>query len=65
MKFEKLEKKPIAEIEKDYLDFWEKENIFQKSIDSKEKDKKYVFYDGPATANGIAIPVAIPIPLVP
>ncbi len=52
MKFEKLEKKPIAEIEKDYLDFWEKENIFQKSIDSKEKDKKYVFYDGPATANG-------------
>lgn len=52
MKFEKLEKGTVSEVEKRYIDFWERENIFQKSIDTKEKGKKYVFYDGPATANG-------------
>lgn len=52
MKFEKLEKGTIAEVEKKYLDFWERENIFQKSIDLKPKNEKYVFFDGPATANG-------------
>jgi len=52
MKFEKLEKGTIASVEEKYLEFWEKENIFQKSIDSKGKKGKYVFYDGPATANG-------------
>lgn len=52
MGFEKLEKGTVSEVEKRYIDFWEREKIFQKSIDTKEKGKKYVFYDGPATANG-------------
>ena len=52
MEFEKLEKGTVSEVEKRYIDFWEREKIFQKSIDTKEKGKKYVFYDGPATANG-------------
>lgn len=52
MKFEKLEKGTISEVEGKYLEFWEKENIFKESIDTKVQDKKYVFYDGPATANG-------------
>lgn len=32
--------------------FWEDNNIFEKSIESRSNGKPYVFYDGPPTANG-------------
>ena len=48
--FKELKKGEISEVEKSFSDFWEKENILEKSI-NKNKDY-YVFYDGPATANG-------------
>ena len=51
--FEALDKRKISEVEKDILKYWEDNNIFQKSIDSRSKDNNFVFYDGPATANGI------------
>ena len=51
MEFKKLEQGKINEIEKKYSDYFEKEKIFERSLE--EKDKKYVFYDGPATANGM------------
>ncbi|MCR5153630.1 MAG: isoleucine--tRNA ligase [Lachnospiraceae bacterium] len=38
--------------EKEVLKFWQDENIFGKSIDSRKKGKTYTFYDGPPTANG-------------
>ena len=34
------------------LDFWKKNNIFQKSIDQREGSDVFTFYDGPPTANG-------------
>ncbi len=49
-KYEELNKKKVSEVEAYYSEYWEKNNIFQKSID-KGKDY-FVFYDGPATANG-------------
>jgi isoleucyl-tRNA synthetase len=39
--------------EKDILDFWEKDNTFQKSIDQRPESKPYVFYDGPPFATGL------------
>ena len=51
MEFKKLEQGKINEIEKQYSKFFETNKIFEKSIEGK--DKKYVFYDGPATANGM------------
>jgi len=51
MEFKKLEQGKINEIEKKYSDYFEKEKIFEKSLEGKKK--KYVFYDGPATANGM------------
>lgn len=42
--FPKLEEKILA--------FWEKEKIFEKSLEKTKKGKEYVFYDGPPTANG-------------
>nr|NGX36838.1 Isoleucine--tRNA ligase 2 [Candidatus Anoxychlamydiales bacterium] len=35
------------------LDFWEKENIFQKSVDNREGEKLFSFYDGPPFATGL------------
>jgi len=40
-------------VEKEILKFWEEDNTFQKSIDSKPANKEFVFYEGPPTANGL------------
>ena len=48
--FKELKKGKPEEIESFYSRFWEENNILQKSIDNR--DKYFVFYDGPATANG-------------
>ena len=39
--------------EENIADFWEKESIFQKSIEQRSKDRPYVFYDGPPFATGL------------
>ncbi len=38
--------------EKEIKEFWDKKEIFKKSIEEKAKGTPYVFYDGPPTANG-------------
>ncbi len=38
--------------EKNVEKFWEDENIFEKSIESRANCPEYTFYDGPPTANG-------------
>ena len=42
----------FVEREKDVEQFWEREHIFEKSIDSRKEGETYTFYDGPPTANG-------------
>ncbi len=42
----------FPKMEEEILKFWEAENIFQKSIDSRPADKLYSFYDGPPFATG-------------
>ncbi len=39
-------------IEEKILDFWKKEQIFEKSIENRKDAPDYVFYEGPPTANG-------------
>jgi len=41
-----------SEIEKETLKFWQENNIFEKSIETRDKDKSFTFYEGPPTANG-------------
>lgn len=43
----------LPEIDKQILNFWTSENIFQKSIDQKDPENTYVFYEGPPSANGM------------
>ena len=49
-KFEELSKLSVNETETMIREKWEKENIYESTL--KNKEKKFVFYDGPATANG-------------
>ena len=43
----------LPEIDKEILQFWETENIFQESIDQKDPENTFVFYEGPPSANGM------------
>ena len=38
--------------EKQTLQFWKENNIFQKSMENRKEAETYTFYDGPPTANG-------------
>ena len=49
--FKELSKEKVARIEDKLTEKWQKENIFDKSIEKRED--YWVFYDGPATANGM------------
>ena len=42
----------FIEREKAVEKFWEDNQIFEKSIDSRRNGRTYTFYDGPPTANG-------------
>lgn len=52
-KFESLDKRDINLVESDFRKFWDNVDILHKSITSRDKNENYVFYDGPATANGM------------
>lgn len=47
-----IEKSGYPQIEKNILKFWKEQRIFEKSIESRSKDKTFTFYEGPPTANG-------------
>ena len=38
--------------EEKVLEFWEREGIFERSLEQTQDGKPYVFYEGPPTANG-------------
>lgn len=40
-------------IEQEILDTWERENTFRNSIEQRPSDKRFVFYEGPPSANGL------------
>src|SRR3989344_4304075 len=42
----------LSEKEKKVLDFWEDRKIFEKSLEARKKAKRFVFFEGPPTANG-------------
>ncbi len=43
----------LPEIDKEILDFWDREDIFRKSVVQRPEDHTYVFYEGPPSANGM------------
>ncbi|MEG8230682.1 isoleucine--tRNA ligase, partial [Candidatus Rickettsia tasmanensis] len=43
----------FAGLEREILKFWQDNNIFQKSIDDRNGESEFIFYDGPPFANGL------------
>ncbi len=42
----------LPELEEKVLEFWQKNNIFKKSLKGREGGSGFVFFEGPPTANG-------------
>lgn len=49
--FKELDKKSVNEVESSILDTWKKQDILNRTIENRSKDKDWVFYDGPIYAN--------------
>ncbi|MEM1339615.1 MAG: isoleucine--tRNA ligase [Bacteroidota bacterium] len=43
----------LPEMAREILSFWKRENIFEKSVTTREGKENYVFYEGPPSANGM------------
>ena len=43
----------LSKIAENILSYWEDNQIFQKSISSRDGEKPYVFFEGPPSANGL------------
>ena len=52
-KFKELDKRSIHEVETSILNEWKKQDILNKTIENRKNNENWVFYDGPATANGM------------
>lgn len=52
-KFTEYKGLDLAGVAGEVLDFWKKENIFEKSVTTREGKPQYVFYEGPPSANGL------------
>lgn len=52
MKFDQLKDATLPKIEEEILAFWEKNKIFEKTLEASKDKPEFVFYEGPPTANG-------------
>jgi isoleucyl-tRNA synthetase len=43
----------LPKVATEVLDFWKKENIFEKSVTTREGNPPFVFFEGPPSANGL------------
>src|SRR5688500_2614777 len=43
----------LPEIDKEILQWWEDHQIFEKSVEQRSHDRRWVFYEGPPSANGL------------
>ena len=51
--FKALDKRSSYEVEQDILKSWGGvQGIYEKTVEAHKNDPTFVFYDGPATANG-------------
>lgn len=51
--FPTYEKLNLPEVDKQILEFWEKHDVFKRSIEERDVNNSFVFYEGPPSANGM------------
>jgi len=53
MSFKELQKsQSLPDIEQEVLEFWEGDDTFRRSMDERPEAPRFVFFEGPPTANG-------------
>ena len=52
-KFTEYKGLDLPNVALEVLEFWKKENIFEKSVTTREGNKPFVFFEGPPSANGL------------
>ncbi len=52
-KFPEYKGLDLPKIAEEILNFWEEENIFEKSVSSRDGKEPFVFFEGPPSANGL------------
>ena len=52
-KFNEYKKLDLPALSKEVLALWEKENLFDKSISTREGHPQFLFFEGPPSANGM------------
>ena len=53
MKFTEYKGLDLPKVAEEILQYWEDNNIFEKSISSREGKESFVFFEGPPSANGL------------
>ena len=53
MKFKKGTRRKVIDYEKALVKYWQRNRIFEKSVELRPKDNAYVFYDGPPFITGV------------
>ena len=52
-KFPEYKGLDLPNVANDILQYWQENNIFEKSVSTREGNEPYVFYEGPPSANGL------------
>ena len=52
-KYQEYKNLNLTNIAAETLKFWEEKNIFEKSLQNRENNESFVFYEGPPSANGV------------
>ena len=52
-KFKEYKQLNLSELSKEVLDDWEKEDLFRKSVETREGHPAFLFFEGPPSANGM------------
>ncbi|MDT0620264.1 isoleucine--tRNA ligase [Croceitalea vernalis] len=53
MKFAEYKGLNLPKVSEEILNYWKENNIFEKSVSTREGKPSYVFYEGPPSANGM------------
>ena len=51
-KFDALSNEPVKDREKEISEYWKQIDLLNKSVETRDEDNPFVFYEGPPTANG-------------
>ena len=52
-KYPEYKKLDLPGINKEVLNWWKEEDTFKKSVETREGEESFVFYEGPPSANGL------------